>query len=243
MPFTSLNKLIAIIIVGIIPLIGLGIAFYPKMESGTRLSPFASDLPAGAAYLLVFLAAATISGLVLDGIADLISDPFNRCITSKGCRGRLCAGFFLKRHIQSSYLWWENVFFEAVKSTPYASLSKLTLELVRDESEGPKLNQRMAAGIFQRHANKEVFDWFSYHYSVYSLSRAAAVGISLLTVEMIFVWPHSFIYIIAGGFIVTYIFISLAVDNFLYSYVLTFRLAAIICIVPPTAVVTIDPKT
>jgi hypothetical protein len=216
MPISSLNKVIALLIVGSIALLWIGILFW------TPLSEFAlkyKDLGnAGGAVVagLLFLAGSALVGSVIEALTDLTVRP----LIKKARRQRSWARFFGQAVLHDDLAFWELFFREK------AERNELFQHVVATQE--PALG-RLAWGILHKNSSKEHADWAATHHAMYYLAANLSV---LLTLVAFSAFPMVAarglgllaFFLVAAVFVpCIYLLWSLAIDRYLYTYLVTFR--------------------
>ncbi len=229
MPVISLNKVVAIFIVGGAPVSWL-LLRYPNL-SGNALESAAS------AILLIPLYA--MFGTILESLADIVRSYLIRLSKYE----RSYAAFFGHGRDYDSLQAWKNELFPLLEK--HAISARLHDNYSGKDQKLSILD--FAAGYFLRKANKDQIDWLNSHYSSYTL--ASSLSCTLLVVfilDLTFFWASPVIapvtfrpmganwaqaFICAMGLelvIVSasvYLLLRFAIDMHLYSYRIAVRFA------------------
>ncbi len=209
MQLNTLNRVIALFLVGGFVVLLATMSF----EHAIRLfvQPYAQlqmGAPAG-----VFLAAALVSltalaGAVVDAISNLTVRRFVRKVigvSRSRCRLFWCAGEY------DSQDRWRQAFVEALAESE-------TLSAFGGDKQ--QMIKALSAGMFFRTADAELKEWLVQHHSMYHLSGNFVV---VLIGGAFWCVSHRWWYGSIGCMASAYLLVTFALDNYLYTYQLSFR--------------------
>lgn len=172
-----------------------------------------------AGFLLIPLTA--LCGLVVEGISDLSI----RELIQAGAKNRVIASAFGQGSMHRSLMKWRDLFEDLLWQSPSYHPPG-----VRDESQGLSL---WAAGVFYQHARDNRLDWLLSHYATYYLASSYGLVVFLFAIVGIVKmcaghWSTPVgIAVAVGSLLSTYSMWSLSMDRYLYTYVATYRYAAL----------------
>jgi len=167
MPFASLTRLVAILIVGSIPLIW----FYLQWPGAREL--FASAHPIWSGPALVVLA--IVCGILVESAGDLL---IRRQILRRTKIDRAVAKFFLEKRMYDQVEQWREFFRKALNEAPSSPIRTVFLDGSGTFNSVTLL--RLATGIFLKEANKESFEWMSAADATAALCRNLVMVIVLI---------------------------------------------------------------
>lgn len=221
---TTLNKVISLFLIG--GLVLLVLAFVVWDVSGPlRLSREMADLmkQAGPALLaviggLLVVSLATVLGVACEALTDL---TVRRALKEIGRRPSVAA-FFGQGNLLAEHDYWRDAF----NSTVWGN-DKLRMPLAGYKEHS------LAVAVFYRSAPAQAIEWVQSHYATYILATNLAF-LSLAAEVYVVVGAFSGLYQWVTVFVVTcvlvilsYAFVSHALDRYLYSYQFPMRHGAI----------------
>lgn len=229
MQIGSLNRIIATLVVGGV-LLGWG-----AWRWSNRLFEYASahkaisDSLSLFFFVMLFVVAAIIIGLLVDAITDVLVREF---VFKKWIHKRRLYWLF----VQSEMFMWFEVFEHSFGKAAKERQSYFKYAMIDDSVRSryargwssfneSEFNRRMAAGLLLCNASKEQIDWLNSHHSTYLLSsNLVTVFVVMLAFE---ISESSFnlstLWTLVIASIVIYSLVSLSLDRYLYSYILAFR--------------------
>lgn len=207
MQLNTLNRVIALFLIGGFVIVMAAVALEAKIR--TLLEPYSKmDLgaPAGVFLAVALLSVTALAGTIVDALGNLtVRRVIRKWIAKERARARvfLCAEEFDEQHL------WREAFRTALQSDKrYESLAK------------DDMIKAASAALFFRSAEKEHTEWLVQHHSMYHLS--ANFVIVVITVAGWLMYERA--YLLAGISIVgAYLLTTFALDNYLYTYQLSFR--------------------
>lgn len=167
MPFVSLTRLIALLVVGSLPVMWI----YLRRPEVREFFGTAHAIWGGPALLI----AATISGILIESAGDLL---IRRPILRKTRTNRAAAVFFLERRMYDEVEQWREFFRRALNESP--SIRAVFLD-PSGTSDSAATMLRLATGIFLKEANKESFEWMSAADATAALCRNLLVATVLVS--------------------------------------------------------------
>lgn len=207
MQLNTMNRVIALFLIGGFVIVMLAVAFeseirallnqYSKMEVGA---------PAGVFLAVALLSITALAGSIVDAIGNL---TVRRLIRKWLAKDRSRAMFFFCAEEFDEQDRWRTAFQTSLTSEPrYKNLAH------------PEMIKAASAGLFFRTATKEHNEWLVQHHSMYHLS--ANFVIILIACAS---WSFANAEHVAGVacLIGAYLLITFALDNYLYTYQLSFR--------------------
>jgi len=164
--------------------------------------------PTAGVFLAVGLLSVTaLAGAIVDALGNLTVRRFIRNFPGKS---RFLAGLFLCRGEFNEQARWRETFKSALKDNQkHQSLA--------DKKE---MLSPLSAGLFFRTAEREHAEWLIQHHSMYHL---AADFVVILLASAIFSWFRDIPNVAYGSIGGAYLLTTFALDNYLYTYQLSFR--------------------
>jgi hypothetical protein len=222
MPVTSLNRIVATLIVGSVPIFWLLL----RVKLEFNLSTW-GPVSVG----LAFVAAAIVFGVLIDAIGEIV---LSQTIVKRARRSKRVAKVFRQLEMHNYFVQWMRFFDNAVKG------SKLDLRTTADVLDEFDIIRLEAIGIFFKEAGKENFEWMTGADALYYLSSNLAIlTILLWGAEVLFLLAHaptpcfglvaSTAYT-AGTLILLYILIGRAINRDLYTDLIIFRFSTLYCL-------------
>jgi len=225
MQLNTLNRVIALFLVGGFVVVMAAVAFDVQLRGA--LKPYSElGAAAGVAMAVALLSITALAGVVVDALGNL---SVRRVITKWIAKDRLRAGLFFCTDEFDAQNRWRQVFQDSLKRDPRHE------EVVNDD-----MIRGASAVIFFRTAEKEHTEWLVQHYSMFQLSTNFVVTL-LACATWAFLERQCCLALlsIAGAYLVT----TFALDNYLYTYQLTFRNAYMVLNDVPTSVSTHEVHT
>jgi hypothetical protein len=172
---------------------------YSKMELG----------PSAGVFLAVALLSVTaLAGTVIDALGNITIRWFIRRLLA---RRRFPASLFLCGGEFAAQDRWRKAFQDALESHPRYN----TAFAPRDD-----MIMDLSAGFFFRTAEKEHSEWLIQHHSMYHLSANFVIIVIACVVWSL---RAKLYYVAYGGILGVYLLTSFSLDNYLYTYELSFR--------------------
>lgn len=222
MPFTSLNKVVTLFLVGSLALGWVVVVWWAAFLNLLRQLEGAPG-SAMAVASAVFIALAGAAGVVIDGLADIVVRKPLKWVARRRNAARLFWQTSLFDSMDSWRLWLESA------SQWHASGRPAAKDLPHPEARSFQL----AAGLFQQHASQHHFEWVISHYSTYYLATSSSLVLALSCIIPIR-WSllgslsvADAAWLLVAITVLLYASLSLAVDRYLYTYVASFRFAAL----------------
>jgi len=214
MQLNTLNRVISLFLIGGFVVVLAAASLREEIGKFLVQHPFGPGWgPTAGVFLAVGLLSVTaLAGAVVDALSNLTVRRFIRKVLAKN---RFTAWIFLCAGEFEEQDRWR----EAFKS------------VLRDNSKYKVLGEEkrminpLSAGIFFRTAEKEHAEWLIQHHSMYHLSADFVI---ILIAIVVFAWLrelHGVAYCCVGG---AYLLTSFALDNYLYTYQLSFRNAYLV---------------
>lgn len=210
MPVTTLNRTIAMFIVGGAPLAWWLVRHLEQVASTAEAHKDAGAIMAIlTAFVLIPLTA--VLGTIAEGLADRVRFK----LIHKATHNRMLAGFF-----------WHATEYDHLKYWTDKTQERYPRLVLRD-GKGEDHTLSFLAGYFLANASKEQIDWLNSHYSAYTLSSSLALVAPVVAGFDIFFYGDVFqgglcgcglVLEIALIAVATYLMLSFAIDMFLYSY-------------------------
>lgn len=224
MPFTSLNKVISLFLVGAVSL-GLIFAFgwLGLSDNASKFDPKAWEhwigLLSFAAIVLAF-----IVGLVVNAIANRL---IRRIIIFRAARSRRGARLFLAERDHLAFESWKAWFAEAAKDHPV--LRRKPASLPDSEAE----SKQLATAICIQHGTSQGFEWMTSHFAMhyfasdvaFLLLAGCAVPIKLAAAGSISIYWLSLCVVFL--IISSYFTLCFSLGQYLYTYTFAFRVATL----------------
>ncbi|OIP35773.1 MAG: hypothetical protein COZ68_02880 [Deltaproteobacteria bacterium CG_4_8_14_3_um_filter_43_13] len=220
MPVSTLNKTIALFLVGILGVAWVVILAWKPLAAFIAAYPELSS-PAGSVALgSLSLALAAFVGSIIEGLTDVTV----RRLVQAAARRERWARFLGQSRVHASSKYWENEFQQlATKQHLFESA------LERDFTS----RAHVANGIFHAHASNHHIEWVISHYSTYYLVSCYlfVLGLfGLLVPQLIVFLPEPRLIwtlgVLVALLVSAYALFALAVDRYLYSFQALFRFAA-----------------
>jgi hypothetical protein len=212
MPITTLNRVIAIFIVGAVPVAWL------YLRWGGLIPNFGSVDTVFSAILAIPLTA--FFGLVVDGAADPVRYLIKRAVNWD----RLCLWSWLHEDELAKLRKWNG----EIQALSNAGVIKIRVaDKPGEADEFSAMN--FAAGYFLANASKEQIAWLNSHYSTYSLATSFALlgfVISALDTWLFVDWNTGALEFVAAT-VAAILLIGTAFDGYVYSYQLAARFTVI----------------
>ena len=208
MQLNTLNRVIALFLIGgLVIVVAAGalekqirpiLAVYSKMDLG----------PSAGVFLAVALLSLTaLAGTVIDALGKI---TVRRLIGKLLARRRFLAGLFLCAGEFDKQDRWRMTFKEALDGDPrFNALAQ------RDD-----MIKALSAGFFFRTAEKEHSEWLVQHHSMYHLSANFVI---ILIACVVWSFRAGLPYVAFSSILAAYLLTSFALDNYLYTYQLSFR--------------------
>jgi hypothetical protein len=213
MQLNTLNRVISLFLIG--GFVVFLSAVYLREEIGGEVREFGKKYelgpswgPTAGVFLTVGLLSATaLAGAIVDALGNITVRRFIRKILG---RYRFMAWLFLCAGEFAEQARWREAFKVALgNSSKYRSLG------TKKEMLNP-----LSAGLFFRTAQKEHAEWLIQHHSMYHLSADFVV---VLIVGATFAGLRDSYYLACGSIAAAYLLTTFALDNYLYTYQLSFR--------------------
>lgn len=222
MPFTGLNKVVSMFLVGSL---AIGWLIVVSWESFLLALGKVKDSQDAVIALGSILALASVgaAGVLVDGLSDLTL----RRLIKLGTRRRWVSFALGQGRLYDSMVSWRDWF----ARTSHAHRVRAGQP---ERAPHPEMGSyQLAAGIFQKEAAPHHFEWVISHYATYYLaSSTGLVGVLYLVplVQHFRSGDLSFVELIGALTVLltlVYSACSLAADRYLYTYVATFRFATL----------------
>jgi hypothetical protein len=204
----TLNRVIALFLIGglviVVAAVALEKQIRPILEQYSKM-----DLgPSAGVFLAVALLSLTaLAGTFIDALGNITARRFIRKLLA---RRRFMAGLFLCADEFDAQDRWRMTFKGALDNDPrFKALAQ------RDD-----MIKALSAGFFFRTAEKEHAEWLVQHHSMYHLS---ANFIIILIACVVWSFRAGLAYVAFGCVLAAYLLTSFALDNYLYTYQLSFR--------------------
>lgn len=213
MQLNTLNRVISLFLIGGFVVFLIAVLFREGIAA--RVQIFASQhsfglgwAPAAGVFLAAGLLSATaLAGAVVDAIGNL---TVRRLIRKVLGRRRFLARLFLCTGEFDEQDRWRKAFRDALKGC----------EKHKPIADKEDLLNPLSAGLFLRTAGKEHAEWLTQHHSMYHLSADFVV---VLLITAIFSWSRDLPQLAFGSVAAAYLLTTFALDNYLYTYQLSFR--------------------
>lgn len=207
MQVNTLNRIISLFLKGGLLLVAVSFFFVDDIRRFSCRHGLDQEWSAASGVLLAvgLLSVTALAGTVLDALGNVTIRPFIRMIGDKKSRTYF---FLCCREFDEQERWGVIFAAELRKSEKYAL--PLGIE---------SLLKPFSAGLFFRTAQKDHIEWLVQHHSIYNLSAdfvPVLLGCSVFSGQFGWWWP----FILVGA---AYLLTTFALDNYLYSYQLTFR--------------------
>lgn len=213
MQLNTLNRVISLFLIG--GFVVFLSAILLREDIAGKVQKFASQhsfgpgwAPTAGVFLAVGLLSATaLAGAAVDAIGNLTVRRLIRKVLAKRrylARLFLCTGEFDEQNR------WRNAFKAALEGC----------EKHKSIAERDNMLNPLSAGLFLRTAGKEHAEWLTQHHSMYHLSADFVV---VLLITAIFSWLRDLPNLTFGSIAAAYLLTTFALDNYLYTYQLSFR--------------------
>jgi hypothetical protein len=222
MPFSNLNKAVSLFLIGGAATVWVLIVWWGAVAA--VLQKIQNTPPAFLAVASALaIAIVGVMGVVIEGLTDITIRRLLKTSVKKG-RG---VSLLRQSRLHGSMISWRTWFLEALATSPIGARER---SLPKDEEAR---SYQMAAGIFQTHATEKEFEWVTSHYATYYLgtsSALVAILFAYLPVQQFRVGSLTWAELVGAlalVLVVTYASLSLAADRYMYTYMATFRFAAL----------------
>lgn len=223
MPLSTINKTIALFVVGYLALAVVIIVWWKEVVAlwSAHQGFFGSAGSVGLGVLSIALAA--LAGAVIDGLAEVTVRRFIKW----AARRRGMAFFFGQSEVFRSVEQWKAYF--------QSQLDQSDEELFRTVGQDhPRLRLHLAIGLLHAHAPSQHIEWvfahFSTHYLASNLAFLVLVTTPILTFRGVSAGGDPVAWVVAAGgamLVATYGLLSLSIDRCLYTYQCEFRFASL----------------
>jgi hypothetical protein len=215
MQITSLNRIIATLVVGSTVLVWLLFRGELKFDFSTI-----GNVGSGFSFVVV----AIIIGTVIDAITDIM---VNETIVKRARKKRKIAGFFLQGGTYDNFAEWKFLFQQVIAGSKF-DLRKMC------EGSGTKVDEfnviRLTAiGIFFKEAGRENFEWMTASDAAFYLTGNLATAASLIWILEAFhdattirFWPFAVALV--------YVCIGRSINRDLYTDTVIFRFSTLFCL-------------
>ena len=213
MQLNTLNRVISLFLIGGFVIVLATASLTTQISGFLKLHPVDSSWgPAAGVFLAVGLLSVTaLAGTIVDAVGNLtVRKVIRRWLGKRrlGSRLFLCGSEFNETQR------WKGIFEEALNSSPrYKSLA-----------DSRDVFNSFSAVLFFRTAEKEHAEWLIQHHSIYHLSADFVVILAGLCV---FLWTRGLLISAALSLLCAYLLTTFALDNYLYTYQISFRNAYI----------------
>jgi hypothetical protein len=225
MQITSLNRIIATLIIGGTWLIWLLLWHADVLKNEDILKKFADVGNIGSGF--IFLVVAIIIGTIIDAITEIF---FNQTII-KGARcTRWIAVFFLQHHAYDRFANWLCFFERAITGSKF-DLGK-TPGMAGIKFDASDVLRLTAVGIFFREAGKENFAWMTASDAVFHLTGSLAVSAAAIWILESCNNAAAFKYL---PYVLLFIYfcIGRSINRDLYADTVIFRFSTLFCLSNP----------
>jgi hypothetical protein len=218
MQITSLNRIIATLVVGSTVLVWFLLRGEPKFDFSTI-----GNIGSGISFVVV----AIIIGTVIDAITEIL---VNQTIVKRARKNEQVASFFLQADMHNHFANWKYFFRRVIAG------SKFDLTKISDGSEANidefNVIRLTAIGIFFKEAGSESFEWMTASDAAFSLTGNLATTASVIwflevlqDATALRFWP-----LLA---VLMYICIGRAINRDLYTDMIIFRFSTLFCLSNP----------
>jgi len=219
MQLNTLNRVIALFLIGGFVVLLTAVALEPKIRS--LVEPYSKKELSAATSVFVavaLLSVTALAGSLVDAIGNL---TVRRLIRRKLAVKRNGAMLFFSGSEFDERDQWQSAFERELNGRPkYNDLLKPCK---------PDTIKALSAAMFFRTAGKEHTEWLIQHHSMYHLSANFVVILISCAVWSLFrCWPTMAAVSLVGAYLLT----SFSLDNYLYTYQLSFRNAYVTMIEP-----------
>jgi hypothetical protein len=214
MQLNTLNRVIALFLIGGFVVLLVAVAF--KASIWAAVEPYSKkELSAvmGVVIAVALLSVTAFAGSLVDAVGNL---SVRRLIRFQFAVRRPLAALLGSGHEFDERDLWQEAFERAMASKPmYETLL---------EQKQPDMIRALSAAIFFRTANKEHAEWLIQHHSMYHLSANFVV---ILFSGAIWALCQRWCIAAVASVVGAYFLTSFSLDNYLYTYQLSFRHAYI----------------
>ena len=223
MPLSTINKTVALFVVGYLALAVVSVVWWQEVLSlwSAHQEFFGSAGSVGLGVLSIALAA--LSGAVIDGLADVTVRRFVKWATKR----RRMVLFFGQSELFQSVEQWKHYFQSQIDQ----SNDELFRSIGKDH---PLFRLHLATGLLHAHAPSHHIEWvfahFATHYLASNLAFLVLVSTPMLTFRAVSGTDNPIAWIIPATMamlLAAYGLLSLSVARCLYTYQAEFRFAAI----------------
>jgi uncharacterized membrane protein YraQ (UPF0718 family) len=205
----TLNRVIALFLIGglvtVLAATALEKQILPTLE---RYSKMGLGPSAGIFLAVALLSITALAGSVTDALGNI---TVRRLISRALAKRRLLAVLFFCGVDFDAQDSWRTAFKDALDGD-----TRFKASVQKDE-----MIKALSAGFFFRTAEKEHTEWLVQHHSMYHLSANFVI---ILIACAIWSFLHAgFCYLAFGSILGAYLLTSFALDNYLYTYQLSFR--------------------
>jgi hypothetical protein len=223
MPLSTINKTVALFVVGYLALAVVAICWWEQLLRiwGAHQEFFGAAGSVGLGVLSIALAA--LAGAVIDGLADITVRRFVKW----AARRRRMVQFFGHSGVFESVEYWKTSF--------QSQIDRSDEELFRTVGKDhPLYRLQLAIGLLHAHAPGHHIEWVFAHFATHYLACNLAFLVLVATPILAFravpesANPVAWIIATAGAMILSaYGLLSLSIDRCLYTYQSEFRFASI----------------
>ncbi len=225
MPFSDLNKVVSLFLVGSLVLLLLAALGFEELTSAMGKTGFdsAENKPTGFILLVgtfAFFGLSALAGAMIEGLTDL---TLRNWIKKSRGNSRV-AYWFRQPKILKTHDFWENEFKKVAKSSGRHTGSEFPID---------ERSTSLAVGICFATASKDLVDWMIGHYATFVLVSNFAFIMALVQLYLVYSLAAGEMPLILFAvaecvcFVLFYSLCSLAVDRYLYSFVIAFRHATL----------------
>lgn len=209
MQLNTLNRVISLFLIGGFVVVLTAVSFRKEIGEFLVQHPFGPVWgPMAGVFLAVGLLSVTaLAGAIVDALGNLTVRRFIRKVLA---RNRFTAGMFLCAGEFKEQGRWKETFEAALQDNPKHKSLAAKEEMIKP----------LSAGMFFRTAEKEHAEWLIQHHSMYNLSADFVV---ILIAVAIFAWFRELPGVAYGCLGGAYLLTTFALDNYLYTYQLSFR--------------------
>jgi hypothetical protein len=204
----TLNRVIALFLIGglvtVLAAIALEQQILPTLERYSKLGLGSS---AGIFLAVALLSITALAGSVTDALGNI---TVRRFVSRMLAKRRLLAWLFFCSRDFDAQDRWRTAFKDALRGDARYKASVQEDDMIK----------ALSAAFFFRTAEKEHAEWLVQHHSMYHLSANFVVILIGCAVWSFFA---GFRYLAVGSIVGAYLLTSFALDNYLYTYQLSFR--------------------
>lgn len=218
MQLNTLNRVIALFLIGGFVVVLAAVSF--EAEIRTLIEPYSKmelGAPAGVFLAVALLSITALAGTLVDALGNL---TVRRVIRKWLAKDRSHARMFFCAEEFDEQDRWRRTFRASLVEERYKALAE------------DDMIKAASAALFFRTAEREHTEWLVQHHSMYHLSANFAV---ILIGSAAWSLGEGAYYLAAGSILGAYLVTTFALDNYLYTYQLSFRNAYLAVSNPPAA--------